>query len=108
QPVALVFASGMVAAILLVLATFAALGPRSAQIDGASSAWILSLEWISNTELARWINESESILAYPGILFLHTLGLAMVVGFSLAVDARLVGVASRIPPTSLRRLFPYV
>jgi hypothetical protein len=108
QPLLIVFASGVAIAILLVVATAAALGPRSVQIDPASGPGFLSLTWISNTDLARWINESESIFAYPGILFLHTFGLALVVGFSLAVDARLLGIASRISAGSLRRLFPYI
>jgi hypothetical protein len=63
---------------------------------------------MSNTGLARWINESESIFGYAGVLFLHTFGLAMVVGFSIAVDVQLLGVAPRISAASLRRLFPYI
>jgi hypothetical protein len=41
----------------------------------------------TDASLARCINESESVLGYPGILFLHTFGLATVVGFSLAAKA---------------------
>jgi len=107
--VPIVAACAIATGILLVVAAFAALDPRAVQqIDPAANRGLLFLVWMSNTDLARWINESESIFAYPGILFLHTLGLAMVVGLSLAIDVRLLGMVRRIPAASLRRLFPYI
>lgn len=63
---------------------------------------------LSGTMLARWINESESLFAYPGMLFFHTFGLAIVVGISIAVDLRLLGFATRIPLASMRPLFRYL
>jgi hypothetical protein len=45
------------------------------------------LLWLSNTAPAVWARESESIWAYPTILFLHTFGLAMLVGFTAALEA---------------------
>lgn len=55
-----------------------------------------------------WVRESGSLLGYPAILFLHTLGLATVAGLNGAIDLRLLGVASRIPLTSLTRFFPFI
>ena len=66
------------------------------------------LTWIHTTGLSIWINESESFLGYPTILFLHTLGLAALVGFSVSTDVRLLGIAPRIPIPSLSRLFPFM
>jgi hypothetical protein len=61
---------------------------------------------IEGTTLAAWTRESTSILAYPTILTLHTLGLAMVAGANAVIDFRLLGLARRIPIDVLRPLFP--
>jgi hypothetical protein len=55
-----------------------------------------------------WVRESGSLLGYPFILFLHTLGLAVVAGLSGAIDLRLLGVAPRISLSSLTRFFPFI
>ena len=51
------------------------------------------LTYLQETSLALWVLESPSLLGYPTILALHTVGLAMLVGASVAVDLRLLGVA---------------
>ena len=61
---------------------------------------------IEGSALAAWTRESPSIWAYPTILTLHTFGLAIVVGANAVVDFRLLGMASRIPISTLRALFP--
>jgi hypothetical protein len=43
------------------------------------------------------VRESRSIWAYPTILTLHTVGLALLAGLSIAVDLRMLGVARRVP-----------
>jgi hypothetical protein len=60
---------------------------------------------IEHSAVATWIRESGVLYGYPLILFLHTLGLSTLVGLSSAIDLRLLGVASRIPLSSLDRLF---
>ena len=47
--------------------------------------------------LSMWLRESESIWAYPTILTLHTVGLAVLVGASSAFSLRLLGFAKAIP-----------
>jgi len=80
--------------------------PGSSEPDGGSAtAFLVEL---SGTAFARWVNESESLFAYPGMLFFHTFGLAIVVGISVAVDLRLLGFATRIPLASMRALFRYL
>jgi hypothetical protein len=64
------------------------------------------LEWLHGSGFAVWIRESGSLWAYPTILFLHTLGLAILVGFNAAFDLRVLGVAPRVPLTALEGLFP--
>jgi hypothetical protein len=44
------------------------------------------LVWLENSALSVFVREWPSILGFPSILFLHTLGLAMVAGASIAVD----------------------
>ena len=106
---AIVPAFGLVTAALLLVVAFGLAQQLAVRNDPAAPGRvILLLTQMSNTGLARWINESESVFGYPGILFLHTFGLAMVVGFSIAIDVRLLGVAPGIPAASLRRLFPYI
>jgi hypothetical protein len=55
------------------------------------------LVWVESTGLATWVRESPSLLAYPGILFLHTIGLALLVGASTFVSLRLMGRGSEMP-----------
>jgi hypothetical protein len=45
-----------------------------------------TLLWLEESGLSVWIREYPGLLGFPFILFLHTLGLAMVAGISIAVD----------------------
>jgi hypothetical protein len=44
------------------------------------------LETLESNALSVWIREFPSVFGFPTILFLHTLGLAMVAGVSIAID----------------------
>ena len=63
---------------------------------------------LQHSALMDWVRESGSLLGYPTILFLHTLGLATVAGLNGAIDLRLLGVASKVPLSSLTRFFPFI
>jgi hypothetical protein len=65
--------------------------------------WLSALE---GTGLAVWVRESNSLWAYPTMLTLHTVGLAIVVGANWALDLRLLGVGRHIPLAPMKRLFP--
>jgi hypothetical protein len=58
------------------------------------------------TGLATWLRESSSLWAYPTVLTLHTVGLAVLVGPSWALDLRLLGLAPAVPLRALERMFP--
>jgi hypothetical protein len=58
------------------------------------------------TAFSTWLRESPSLWAYPLILTLHTVGLAVLVGPSWALDLRLLGFAPAIPLRALERAFP--
>src|SRR6187401_3061749 len=55
------------------------------------------------TALSIWLRESPSLWAFPFVLILHTVGLAFLVGANVALDARVLGLAADVPPTTLRR-----
>jgi len=50
--------------------------------------------WLENTSLALWV--SESYYAYPALLSLHIVGLAMVVGLSSMQNLKLLGLFSTL------------
>jgi hypothetical protein len=102
-------AASATAALLLVniaIHSFGLVAARAASdIDGRTGPFLL---WLSSTGLARWINESETVFGYSGILFLHTLGLAVAVGASVVVDLRMLGAAPRISVAALLPLFRFM
>ena len=65
-----------------------------------------SLTLLHDSALGTWVREGSSLWAYPMIITLHTFGLAVLVGASIAVDLRILGVAQRIPLSSLSQFFP--
>jgi hypothetical protein len=64
------------------------------------------LVWLEATSFSVWMRESTSILAFPAILAVHTIGMGFVAGISAAVDLRVLGLGPDIPAASLRRFFP--
>jgi hypothetical protein len=65
------------------------------------------MEFFANVErmsLSVWIRESPSLLAFPFILFLHTLGLAMLAGLNVGLDVWLLG-RRKLPPFELPNIY---
>ena len=48
------------------------------------------LVWLEETWPSVWVREYPSLLGFPFILFLHTLGLAMLAGVSIGIDVWLL------------------
>jgi hypothetical protein len=65
--------------------------------------FLSSLEQLS---FSKWVLESGSIWAYPTILLLHTVGMAMIAGINGAIDLRLLGFAPKTAIKPLERLYP--
>lgn len=63
---------------------------------------------LEQSGFATWARESNSLLAYPSILFLHTVGMGVVAGISALIDLRILGCADEVPLTGMRRLLPYM
>ena len=66
-------------------------------------SWLL---WLESTAFSIWMRESSSLFAFPGILAVHTVGLAFIAGLNAALDLRLLGVATRIPAVAFERFVP--
>ena len=63
------------------------------------------LEAITNSEFARWVNQSWG---WPLALTVHAFGTAVVLGLMFIIGLRLLGLFRTIPYTSLNRLVPLV
>jgi hypothetical protein len=61
--------------------------------------------WLEATPLSVWLREAPSIMVFPFILILHTVGLAFLVGANIAFDARILGLARGVPLLSMRRYY---
>jgi len=66
------------------------------------------LSWVENLPFCIWIRESGSVWAYPTVLFLHTLGLGIVMGLNSAIDLRLLGFAPKTPIAPLEKFLPLI
>ena len=65
------------------------------------------LEYLENSAFSEWAR-GESLWGWPFALTVHAWGTAIVVGFILIINLRLLGFFRTIPFTSLTRLFPVV
>ena len=63
---------------------------------------------VENLPLSAWLRESNSIWAYPTMLTLHTIGLALLVGASAALDLRVLGWGQALALADLRPLFRWM
>src|SRR5437879_3426176 len=66
------------------------------------------LKGLEESGLGTWVRQSNSLFAFPGILFCHTLGMALVAGTSTLISMRILGIAPEVPMQALDRLYPYV
>ena len=60
---------------------------------------------IENLGLSTWIREGRSLLAFPTLLFLHTLGMGIVAGGSSLMSVAILGLYPRSALKSLERLY---
>ena len=60
---------------------------------------------LEESGLSTWLRESQSIMAFPMVLALHTIGLGLVVGCTVVVNLRLLGGAPRIPIKPLEKFY---
>jgi hypothetical protein len=63
------------------------------------------LNTIEQSSISSWLRGSDSWFGFYFILLVHTLGLSLLVGANLVVDACILGVAPGVPIRYLKRLF---
>jgi hypothetical protein len=66
------------------------------------------LAWLEASPVSTWVNQSDSVFAYPSVLLIHTIGLTLLVSVNLAVNLRIAGFAPQVPLADLRTLHPYM
>jgi hypothetical protein len=64
------------------------------------------LAWLEASGLSTWVREGETIWAFPTILTLHTFGMGLLVGCSIVISLRLLGIGRRVSIAPMRSLFP--
>ena len=64
------------------------------------------LQQLQDSSFGVWVSAAPTLWAYPTILMLHTVGLAMIVGPNAVLDLRLLGAGRRLPLAALRHVFP--
>src|SRR6185295_15749024 len=75
--------------------------------DFGSAPYMMDiLRTIEQSSFSQWVVGSSSVLAYPSILLLHTIGMGVVVGISAGIDLRILGLAPAMPLAPMERYFP--
>jgi hypothetical protein len=62
------------------------------------------LSKIEQLPYSMWVLQGP----YPYILLMHSIGMALVAGFSFVIDLRLLGLSPKIPIKPMAKLFPWM
>ena len=62
--------------------------------------------FLENMEFSVWVRESGTVWSFPTILFVHTLGMAIVAGGSTMINLIVLGFWPAVPIKPFARLFP--
>jgi hypothetical protein len=62
--------------------------------------------WIEQSAFSTWLRESPSLLVFPTLLLLHTIGMGFVAGTNAAIDLRVLGVASQMRIAPMQKFLP--
>lgn len=66
------------------------------------------LTWLHDRPISMWVAQSDSLWAFPFVLFLHTTGIALTAGCSFVVTMSVLGWMGPVSQPSLRKLFPWL
>jgi hypothetical protein len=61
-------------------------------------------DWLQSLPFSVWIAESDSVLGFPLVLFLHSLGMGLSAGSAFVIALRLLGVGGSLQLSALRLL----
>lgn len=63
---------------------------------------------VEQTGLSIWIRESDSFFAFWLILSVHAIGMGVLVGASVLIDLRILGLAPDLPLSPLKKLYGFI
>jgi len=66
------------------------------------------LQQIESSGFSQWVKQSGSLWAFPGILLMHTYGMAVLVGVIAGINLRILGLMPAVPVAPLRKFLPLV
>jgi hypothetical protein len=66
------------------------------------------MTWVEGLSYSVWVRESNSIWAFPMLLFFHTLGMSIVAGGSGMISLALLGIWPKTPLRPLVKLYPFI
>ena len=66
------------------------------------------LVYLEQTAFSQWVRDAPTIWAFPTILFLHTLGMAVVAGGSAMLSVMVLGFWPAAPMKPFGRMFPWL
>src|SRR5215469_2375197 len=64
--------------------------------------------FLEQTEFSQWVRDAPTIWAFPTILVLHTIGMAIVAGGSAMISLIVLGFWPAAPIKPFTRMFPYL
>jgi len=66
------------------------------------------LGWLEQLSYSTWVRESPSLLAFPALLFVHTLGMSLVAGGSAVIAMALLGLWPQATLKPLEKIYPVI
>jgi len=66
------------------------------------------LQQVESSGFSQWVKQSGSLWAFPGILLMHTYGMAVLVGVIAGINLRILGLMPAVPVAPLRKFLPLV
>jgi hypothetical protein len=66
------------------------------------------LQAIEDLGFSQWVKQSGSLWAFPGILLMHTYGMAILVGVIAGIDLKILGMVPALPLAPMRKFLPLV
>jgi hypothetical protein len=64
-------------------------------------------DWLEHTGISLWVR-GDSMLAFPLILTVHTIGMGFLAGTNWAIALRILGVAPSVPVAALEKFYPII
>lgn len=62
--------------------------------------------WLEHSDFSMWVKDADTLFGYNVFLAAHAIGMALLVGFSVAVALRILGFAPTLPFAPMERWFP--